>query len=285
MSGPYVPLRVFSCFTMLEGAIEPKAIAKQAKKLGFPAVALTDRNGLYAAMPFGEACIAEGVQPIIGALLAVARPDDIGPAGMLDWLALLAQDEAGYHNLCRLVSAAHLDRPIHEEPHVPFAALEGATDGLIALTAGGEGALARLFADGQADKAGTYAGRLKTLFPDRLYIELSRRGDAVEEAAEGRLIDLAYALDLPLVATNPAHYAEPGFHAAHDAMLCIAASTYVENNERRTSSPEAWLKPADGDGAAVRRHARSDRQHRRHRPALRGCRAPAPPDPSASQRR
>jgi len=245
MSGPYVPLRVFSCFTMLEGAIEPKAIAKQAKKLGFPAVALADRNGLYAAMPFGEACMAEGVQPIIGAMLAVARPDDIGPAGTLDWLALLAQDEAGYHNLCRLVSAAHLDRPIQEDPHVPFAALERATDGLIALSAGGEGTLARLLADGQADKAGAYAGRLKALFPERLYIELSRRGDSVEQAAEPRLIDLAYALDVPLVATNPAHYAEPGFHAAHDAMLCIAASTYVENNERKTSSPEAWLKPAD----------------------------------------
>jgi DNA polymerase-3 subunit alpha len=148
MSAPYVPLRVFSCFTMLEGAIEPKAIAKQAKKLGFPAVALADRNGLYAAMPFGEACLAEGVQPIIGAMLGVARPSDIGPVGTIDWLVLLAQDEAGYHNLCRLVSAAHLDRPIQEEPHVPFEALCGATDGLIAMTAGGEGALARLFADG-----------------------------------------------------------------------------------------------------------------------------------------
>ena len=93
MSAPYVPLRVFSSFTMLEGAIEPKAIAKQAKKLGFPAIALNDRNGLYAAMPFGEACIAEGVQPIIGAMLAVARPDDVGPAGTIDWLVLLAQDE------------------------------------------------------------------------------------------------------------------------------------------------------------------------------------------------
>jgi len=59
MSAPYVPLRVFSSFTMLEGAIEPKAIAKQAKKLGFPAIGLNDRNGLYAAMPFGEACMAE----------------------------------------------------------------------------------------------------------------------------------------------------------------------------------------------------------------------------------
>ena len=243
MSGPYVPLRVFSCFTMLEGAIEPKAIAKHAARLGFPAAALVDRNGLYAAMPFSEACSKEGVQPIIGAMLGVSRPADIGPKGKLDWLVLLAQDEAGYANLCKLVSQAHLDRPITEEPHVAFDALGGSTDGLIALSAGGEGALARLFADGQNDKARAYADRLVALFPGRLYIELSRRGDAIEQAAEAALIDLAYAIDLPIVATNPAHYDEPSFHAAHDIMLCIANSTYVENADRPASSPEAWLKP------------------------------------------
>ena len=59
---------------MLEGAMEPKVIAERAAKLGFPAVALTDRNGLYAAMAFTEACVAKGVQPIVGAMLAVARP-------------------------------------------------------------------------------------------------------------------------------------------------------------------------------------------------------------------
>ena len=244
MPVPYVPLRVFSCFTMLEGAIEPKAIAAHSARLGFPAAALVDRNGLYAAMPFGEACFKEGVQPIIGAMLGVARPDDIGPRGKLDWLVLLAQDEAGYANLCRLVSMAHLDRPIAEEPHVAFDALGGATDGLIALTAGGEGAVARLFADGQVDKAKAYATRLGTLFPGRLYIELSRRGDAIEQSAESALLDLAYATDLPIVATNPAHYAEPSFHAAHDIMLCIANSTYVDNDDRPVSSAEAWLKPA-----------------------------------------
>ena len=227
---------------MLEGAIEPKAIAKHAKKLGFPAAALVDRNGLYAAMPFTDACLAEGVQPVIGTLLAVARPDGIGPAGVLDWLVLLAKDETGYDNLCRLVSSAHLDRPVHEQPHVAFEAFDRANEGLIALTAGGEGAIARLFADGQEGKARAYAERLAGLFPDRLYVEISRRGDAVEEAAENALIDLAYAMDLPLVATNPAQYAEAEFHAAHDAMLCIANSTYVETAERPSSSREAWLK-------------------------------------------
>ena len=253
MTTPYVPLRNLSCFTMLEGAMEPKTIAERAAALGFPAIALTDRNGLYAAMPFSDACAAKGVQPIIGAMLAVARPAEIGGGQAfdggkgLDWLVLLAKDEAGYSNLCKLVSSAHLDRPLSEEPHVALSALEGASDGLIALTAGSEGALARLIADGQNAKARAYLDRLQRLFPDRLYIELSRRGDPVEEASEAALVELAYERDLPLVATNPAAYTDPSFHAAHDAMLCIANSAYLESNERVTSSPEAWLK----DGAAI----------------------------------
>src|SRR5688572_6543170 len=103
---------------MLEGAMEPKAIAERAARLGFPAIALTDRNGLYAAMPFSDACIGKGVQPIIGAMLAVTRPAEIAGTPALDWLVLLAKDDAGYANLCKLVSSAHLDRPVSEDPHV-----------------------------------------------------------------------------------------------------------------------------------------------------------------------
>ena len=130
---PYVPLRVFSSFTMLDGAIEPKAIAKQAAKLGFPAVALADRNGLYAAMPFGDACVEAGVQPIVGVTLAVARPEDIGPKGLIDWVVLLAQDEDGYAALCRLVSSAHLDRPLEQDPHVRFEALADSAGLILSL--------------------------------------------------------------------------------------------------------------------------------------------------------
>ncbi len=248
-AAPYVPLRIFSCYTMLEGAIEPKAIASQAKRLDFPAAALTDRNGLYAAMPFTDACIEAGVQPIIGTLLGVARPGTQSGVGdkdarppAIDWLALYAQDETGYQNLCALVSEAHLGRPVEEEPHVLFDSLEGRTEGLIALTGGGEGALARLIAEGQP--ADAIADRLQALFPGRLYVEISRRGDPVEQAAEAALIDLAYARGLPLVATNPASYADASFHHAHDAMLCIAQSSQIDRDDRETSSPEAWIKPA-----------------------------------------
>ena len=242
----FVPLRIFSSYTMLDGAIEPKAIAKRAAQLGFPAAALTDRNGLYAAMAYSDACFDAGVQPVIGTMLGVARPDmPEGVAPIVDWIALYAQDERGYDNLCELVSRAHLDRPIDLPPHVSFQSLSEFTDGLIALTAGGEGGLARLLAEDQPDRAGAYLDRLGRLFPDRLYIELARRGDETEERAEAALVDLAYARDLPLVATNPCCFAEKTFGKAHDAMLCIANSTYVETEDRPRSSPDAWMKPAD----------------------------------------
>ena len=125
---PFVPLRVLSSYTLLEGAIDPKAIARLASERGFPAIAICDRNGLYGAVPFAAAAKDKGVQPIIGCVLAVARPErggtapknlgGYGPAGpTIDWLALYAQDEVGYTNLCHLVSRAHLDRPLELSPH------------------------------------------------------------------------------------------------------------------------------------------------------------------------
>jgi DNA polymerase-3 subunit alpha len=242
---PYVPLRNLSAYSLLEGAIAPKQLATRAKELGFPAAALTDRNGLYAVMAFSEAAAKAGVQPIIGTTLAVARPGrpDNAPL-MLDYLVLLAQDDAGYVDLCALVSQAHVARPMEDDAHVTFETLEKHANGLICLTASGDGALARLVADGLPEEAGAYLGRLQAIFGDRLYIELSRTGDAIMDQAEATLIDLAYARNLPLVATNPACYADPGFHAAHDVLLCIANGSYIESAERPKSSPESWMKPA-----------------------------------------
>nr|WP_257575823.1 DNA polymerase III subunit alpha [Sphingomonas sanguinis] len=231
---------------MLDGAIDPKAIAAQAKANAFPAAGLTDRNGLYAAMAFSDAAKKAGVQPVIGTMLGIARPDMPDNVGaVVDWIALYAQDVTGYDNLCALVSAAHLDRPIELAAHVGFDTLETFSKGLIALTAGGEGGIARLFAEGQPDRAKAYADRLQAIFGDRLYVELARRDDPIEMAAEQDLIDLAYDRDLPLVATNPCCFTDSGFRDAHDAMLCIANSTYVEMDDRPKSCPEAWLKPAE----------------------------------------
>lgn len=242
---PFIPLRVLSSFSMLEGAIDPKAIAKVAKERGFPAIAICDRNGLYGVMAFAAACKSEGVQPIIGTLLGVAREGVEGSsARSIDYLALFAQDEAGYGNLCHLVSKAHLDRPLELEPHVTLGDLHGHTGGLIALSGAGEGGLTRLLAEGQQAAANILCDALEALFPGRLYIEIARFGDATCDRAETALIDLAYARDLPLVATNPANFAEPYMHKAHDAMLCIAHSTHIEAEERVRSNPQAFVKSA-----------------------------------------
>ncbi|UOR08313.1 DNA polymerase III subunit alpha [Qipengyuania flava] len=236
---PFVPFRILSAYTMLEGAIDPKGMAKLAKERGFPAIAIADRNGLYGAVMFANACKAEGVQPIIGTLLGVARDSE---GKQVDYLPLYAQDEAGYDNLCHLVSKAHLERPLEYDPHVGMDDLAGYTDGLIAFTGASEGAVTRLLAEGQQSHAEAALDRLQALFPERLYIELARRGNAVEERAEAALVDLAYARDLPLVATNPANFAEPHMHKAHDAMLCIAGSTHVDAEERAKSNPESYVK-------------------------------------------
>ena len=125
---------------------------------------------------------------------------------------------------------------------MPLAELKGRTDGLLCLTAAGEGALARLLAGEQESATAAYLDELEALFPKRLYIELARRGDASEMAAEAGLIDLAYARDIPLVATNPACFAERSFYPAHDALLCIASSTHVDSTDRPRSSNEWWIK-------------------------------------------
>ena len=247
---PFVPLRVFSSYTMLDGAVDPKMIAKTAAERGFPAVAITDRNGLYGSVAFAKACKDLGVQPVIGTMLGVVRPERGGAATpgqmapTIDWLALYAQDATGYDNLCHLVSRAHLDRPLEFAAHVRIEDLTGHTDGLICLSGGGEGAITRLLADGQQAAADSYADAIAALFPGRFYIELCRQGDPVEERAEPAVIDLAYARDWPLVATNPARFADCAFYPAHDAMLCIASSTHVDSTDRPRSSQEWWIKPA-----------------------------------------
>ena len=160
---PFVPLRVLSSYSMLEGAVDPKAIARLAKERAFPAIAICDRNGLYGAPAFASACKADGVQPIVGTLLGVARD-----SGEVDYLPLYAQDEAGWQNLCHLVSLAHLDRPLELAPHVPMDALIGHTDGLIALTGAGEGGVTRLLASGKLEAGAQLVGRfLDGVLPQR----------------------------------------------------------------------------------------------------------------------
>ncbi len=230
---------------MLEGAVQPETLAKACRAAGFPAAALMDRGNMFAAMDWSAAAKDAGVQPIMAALLPIERPDTRTALAkpMIDWLPVLAQDMGGYHNLIRLVSAAHLDADGHEAPLLTLAQLEGRTEGLIALSGGAEGWLTRLAADGQPMDAA--ADTLARLFEGRLYVEISRSGDPVESRGESGLLALAEARGWPLVATNPVKFLKADGHKAHDVLMCIAGSTYVDAEDRPRSNPEQWLKGAD----------------------------------------
>ena len=241
----FVHLRLQSAYSMLEGAIQPEDLAKACRRERMPAAGLADRGNMFAAMDFSAAAKDAGVQPIIGAMVAVERPGSrtITTRPIHDWLVLFAQDQTGYGNLISLVSQSHLGVEANEEPHLPLADFAGRTDGLLCLTGGADGALARLLADGQS--IDDHAKTLIELFPGRLYIEISRSGDPIEARAEPGLLRLAEAKDLPIVATNPVKFLEARVHLAHDALLCIADSAYVEAEERRKSNPQHRLKSAD----------------------------------------
>jgi len=252
MSQPrFIHLRLHSAYSLLEGAIQPKKLPGLCEKHGMPAVAITDTGNLFAALEFSETAAKAGVQPILGAQLALRyapppRPDARAPdpAGIV----LLAQDETGWLHLMDLVSRTFLDTE-QEIPSIQLGDLKGRSDGLICLTGGSDGPLGRLVRDGKRERAEALLAELDALFPDRLYVELQRHGptDAdprtePEALTEPFFVEQAHARDLPLVATNEVFFTDPGMFNAHDALICIAGSTYVSQDDRRRLTDQHYFK-------------------------------------------
>jgi len=245
----FVHLRVKSAYSLLEGAIRPYELAELARDGGMPAVAVTDVNNLFGVYEISDTLAKAGVQPIVGCLLSVELDETprIGSVGIQrkqPHLALLVQNDIGYRNLTKLLSAAYLEAEPGDFPHVKAALLAKHSEGLIALTGGPGGPLNRLIVEGQPDAASGQLDRLAAMFPDRLYVELQRHGLSEERAAEDRLIDFAYAKKLPLVATNDVHFGGEAMYEAHDALLCIADATFVGQEDRRRLTREHRFKSA-----------------------------------------
>ncbi|HEY5337840.1 MAG TPA: DNA polymerase III subunit alpha [Rhizomicrobium sp.] len=245
----FVHLRVKSAYSLLEGAITPKDLAKLAREMGMPAVAVTDTNNLFGVFEISETLAKEGVQPIVGCLLAVElnetpRVAGFGTSQKPSQLPVLVQNEVGYRNLAKILSDAYLGAAPGDWPHADAKSIADHSDGLIALTGGPGGPLNRLIVEGQPDAAKDLLTRLAKMFPGRLYVELQRHGLGEERAAEDKLIELAYAMDLPLVATNDVHFGRADMYEAHDALLCIADGAYVSQQDRRKLTREHRFKTA-----------------------------------------
>ncbi len=239
MASPFIHLRARSAYSLLQSALQVKTLTKLAAANDMPALGLTDSNNLFGALEFSEAAAEAGVQPIVGVALDVR--DEGGVAGTV---ALLAQNGDGYANLMRLSSAAFLDVQAHQEPHVSLGVLIDNSAGLLALTGGAEGPLAQFLSEQQHDAAEALLRKLTKVFDNRLYVELQRHGERIEADTEGPLVEMAYKLGLPLVATNDIRFKARSDHGAHDALMCIAASSYLGEEDRPRVTADHYFKTA-----------------------------------------
>ena len=243
----FVHLRVRSAYSLLEGAIKAGKIGKIAVDAGMPAVAVADRANLFGALEFSQATKDSGVQPIVACALPV-----FGIGGQVNarWakaptIVLLAQNEAGWLNLCALSSSAYLDSGEMAEPGVNWRQIVERSEGLLLLSGGPDGPVDPLFVQGKKAEAVEALEAMQAAFGDRFYVELQRHGLDDERRAEPGLVEWAYANDAPLVATNDVYYAKASQAKSHDALLCIADGAFTGQEDRRRITGEHWFKSAE----------------------------------------
>ena len=235
----FIHLRCHSAYSLSVGALHVKDLVKRTAQLEMPAVAVTDSNNLFGALEFSVGAKAAGVQPIIGAELSLYDEAGKWPNSKL---VLLVQNEVGYQNLLYLVSQAYLDG---QSIGLDYSFLTPALCmGLIALSGADEGALNALIADKQHAQLNRLLDWYEERFQGRFYVELQRHGLLLQEEIEEDLIALAYQYNLPLVATNNAHFSDKDFHEAHDILLCIEQSTTISDANRHRLTCEHYFKTA-----------------------------------------
>ncbi len=210
---------------------------------GQAALAITDLSNLFGAVKFYGAARKAGVKPILGAdVWLEAEGGERSPSRLL----LLAQDLAGYHHLCTLLSRAWT-APAAGAPRgqasIAWDWLAEAGEGLIALSGADAGAVGQALLAGDGERARRVAGRLAALFPRRFYIEVQRAGQPADEAHLRAAVPLAAALGLPVVATHPAQFLAADDYDAHEARVCVAeGETLVNPRRARRFTREQYFK-------------------------------------------
>lgn len=249
----FVHLRVHTAYSLSEGAVKTKDLVKLAKAQKMPAVAVTDTGNLFGAMEISSTLPKEGIQPILGMIIRLTRAageDRFGRRPEPEPLVLLAQTGAGYDNLGRIVSRAFMETPTGETPQVSEQVLAEFSSDIICLSGGPSGPVGARILEGRDDEARAQAERLAAIFPGRFYIELMRHcapGETPPDAeadSEPGLVEIAYDLDLPLVATNDVFFTTEAMYEAHDALLCIAEGRHIEDTNRRRLTPHHYFKSA-----------------------------------------
>ncbi len=249
----YVELHAASAFSFLQGASLPEALIERAAALGYPALALLDRDGVYGAPRFHKAARAAGIRPIIGAELTVTelrsenlelRTSHFTLHTSHFLLPVLCESAEGYRNLCKLVTRMKLRAP-KGEGALTLAELDGCTGGLVALAG-------RAVLDGRRHGVGGLLDRLVGIFGrDHVYVELQRHFRRDEARDNAALVSLASAFHVPTLATNGVRFDTPAARPLFDVLTCIHHRTDLATAGRRLApNAERHLK-SSADMAAL----------------------------------
>jgi DNA polymerase-3 subunit alpha len=243
----FVHLNAHSSFSLLEGIPHVKTLAKATAKMEMPALGVTDKDNLFNAVEMSKYPAGEGVQPILGTQISITR----GKNERGNWLkphsvTLLVQNEQGWKNIVKLSSIAFLETGNEGVPQLTLEALTSHSKGLILLTGGAKvSPVTHHILNGDIAEAKKLLQTLSEAFSDRLYVELQRHGWEEEGKAESALIDLAYELNLPLVATNDARFIKKSQYNAFKAMLAIGDGITLNEKPVREFTEEHYLKTAE----------------------------------------
>ncbi|MFT6346678.1 MAG: DNA polymerase-3 subunit alpha [Myxococcota bacterium] len=227
-------------------------LAHLAEENHMPAVGICDNGNLFGALEFSNACKKIGVQPIISCEILLDADEKksnkfshFEAASSLKKIVLIAKNDQGYLNLMNLVSGSFLDKNNSLPEHINLAKLSEKKEGLIVLSGGINGHLSSFALENQDKKAEELALKLQELFKDDFYIEISRHKNPDEIKTEKSLIDLAYKLNIPLVATNDNYFEEPEMFEAQDILSCIGTGRYFTEENRNKLTPEHYFKTSE----------------------------------------
>ena len=237
MSADFVHLHVHTEYSILDGLGNVKKLLNRCKELEMDACAMTDHGNLFGAVEFYKAAKSSGVKPIIGCELYVApgdcrdrSPNDTGPK--YHHLLLLCENEAGYHNLCRLSSQGYLEG-FYYKPRVDKELLRKHSEGLIASSACLGGEIPKAILNGKPEVARAAIEEYIDIFgKDNFLIELMDHDIPEEDQVNPVLASLAEEYGLMLIATNDSHYPTREDAEAHEALLCVQTGTTLEDEKR-----------------------------------------------------
>ncbi len=245
----FTHLHVHSEFSLLDGLGRITELVDTAAAQGFDSLALTDHGALYGAVAFYQAAITKGIKPIIGVETYVARRSMTDKEGKADaqpfHLILLAKDDTGYRNLCRLVTDAHVDG-YYYKPRIDREHLARHSEGLIGLSACLNGEVARSLEVDDWESARRLAGEYGDIFgKDGFFLELQDHGLPEQKRLNEQLLRLAPEAGLPLVVTNDLHYVHERQHEAHDVLLCVGTGNNLDTPGRlKFETHDFWVKSA-----------------------------------------